>query len=50
MINPKLELLASDNCQVVFIDQQSQTAFGVQSIDRQTLKSNIVESLNGESS
>jgi len=42
MTNPKLELLTPDNCQVIFIDQQPQMAFGVQSIDRQTLKNNVV--------
>lgn len=38
----KPELLSSDNCQVIFIDHQPQMAFGVQSIDRQTLKNNTV--------
>ncbi len=42
MTNPKLELLTPHNCQVIFIDQQPQMAFGVQSIDRQTLKNNTV--------
>lgn len=42
MTNSKLELLTPDNCQVIFIDQQPQMAFGVQSIDRQTLKNNVV--------
>jgi nicotinamidase-related amidase len=42
MTNPKLELLTPSNCQVIFIDQQPQMAFGVQSIDRQTLKNNVV--------
>lgn len=42
MSNPKLELLTPDNCQLIFIDQQPQMAFGVQSIDRQTLKNNVV--------
>lgn len=42
MTNPKLEVLTPDNCQVIFIDQQPQMAFGVQSIDRQTLKNNVV--------
>ncbi|MUG33313.1 MULTISPECIES: hydrolase [Psychrobacter] len=37
-----LELLTPENCQVIFIDQQPQMAFGVQSIDRQTLKNNVV--------
>ncbi|RQU67432.1 isochorismatase family protein, partial [Burkholderia cenocepacia] len=30
------------NSQLIFIDQQPQMAFGVQSIDRQTLKNNVV--------
>ena len=38
----KPELLTPDNCQLIFIDQQPQMAFGVQSIDRQTLKNNVV--------
>ena len=42
MSNPKLELLTPSNSQVIFIDQQPQMAFGVQSIDRQTLKNNVV--------
>lgn len=37
-----LELLTPDNCQVIFIDHQPQMAFGVQSIDRQVLKNNVV--------
>lgn len=37
-----LEILTPANCQVIFIDQQPQMAFGVQSIDRQTLKNNVV--------
>jgi len=37
-----LELLTPDNSQLIFIDQQPQMAFGVQSIDRQTLKNNVV--------
>jgi nicotinamidase-related amidase len=36
------EVLTPQNCQVIFIDQQPQMAFGVQSIDRQTLKNNVV--------
>jgi len=35
------ELLTPENCQLIFIDQQPQMAFGVQS-DRQTLKNNVV--------
>src|SRR6476469_10103636 len=42
MSNPKLEVLTPQNCQMIFIDQQPQMAFGVQSIDRQTLKNNVV--------
>src|SRR5215813_10333733 len=42
MSNPKLEVLTPQNSQVIFIDQQPQMAFGVQSIDRQTLKNNAV--------
>ena len=36
------DLLTPDNCQVIFIDHQPQMAFGVHSIDRQTLKNNVV--------
>ncbi len=42
MSQSKLELLTPDNCQLIFIDHQPQMAFGVQSIDRQTLKNNVV--------
>src|SRR3977135_3426119 len=42
MANPKLEVLTPQNTQVIFIDHQPQMAFGVQSIDRQTLKNNVV--------
>jgi nicotinamidase-related amidase len=42
MTNPKLEVLTPQNCQLIFIDQQPQMAFGVQSIDRQVLKNNTV--------
>jgi nicotinamidase-related amidase len=42
MINPKLEVLTPTNCQIIFIDQQPQMAFGVQSMDRQALKNNVV--------
>jgi nicotinamidase-related amidase len=38
----KLEVLTPQNCQLIFIDHQPQMAFGVQSIDRQTLKNNVV--------
>jgi nicotinamidase-related amidase len=37
-----LELLTPHNSQLLFIDQQPQMAFGVQSIDRQALKNNVV--------
>jgi nicotinamidase-related amidase len=37
-----VELLTPKNCQLIFIDQQPQMAFGVQSIDRQVLKNNVV--------
>ena len=37
-----LDLLTPQNSQLIFIDQQPQMAFGVQSIDRQTLKNNVV--------
>ncbi|MCA8274635.1 hydrolase [Burkholderia sp. AU30280] len=42
MSNPKLEVLTPHNSQLIFIDQQPQMAFGVQSIDRQVLKNNVV--------
>lgn len=42
MGKPKLDVLTPDNCQLIFIDHQPQMAFGVQSIDRQTLKNNTV--------
>jgi nicotinamidase-related amidase len=42
MSNPKLEVLTPTNCQMIFIDQQPQMAFGVQSMDRQALKNNTV--------
>jgi nicotinamidase-related amidase len=41
-VNSKLDVLTPQNCQLIFIDQQPQMAFGVQSIDRQTLKNNVV--------
>jgi nicotinamidase-related amidase len=37
-----LEVLTPQNSQLLFIDQQPQMAFGVQSIDRQVLKNNVV--------
>lgn len=36
------ELLTPSNSQLIIIDQQPQMAFGVQSMDRQTLKNNVV--------
>jgi nicotinamidase-related amidase len=42
MADPRLEVLTPQNCQIIFIDHQPQMAFGVQSIDRQTLKNNTV--------
>ncbi|XBS71714.1 hydrolase [Acerihabitans sp. KWT182] len=42
MTHPKLDVLTPDNCQIIFIDQQPQMAFGVQSMDRQLLKNNVV--------
>src|SRR5258706_3628589 len=42
MTNPKLEVLTPQNSQIIFIDHQPQMAFGVQSIDRQALKNNVV--------
>ncbi|SOC20302.1 hydrolase [Thalassospira xiamenensis] len=38
----KTQVLTSENSQMIFIDQQPQMAFGVQSIDRQVLKNNVV--------
>jgi len=38
----KLDVLTPLNSQLIFIDHQPQMAFGVQSIDRQTLKNNVV--------
>jgi nicotinamidase-related amidase len=42
MPDPKLEVLTPHNSQLIFIDHQPQMAFGVQSIDRQVLKNNVV--------
>ncbi|OON62867.1 hydrolase [Massilia sp. KIM] len=42
MTNPKLEVLTPQNSQLIIIDHQPQMAFGVQSIDRQALKNNVV--------
>ena len=41
-VGTKLEVLTPKNCQMIFIDQQPQMALGVQSIDRQVLKNNVV--------
>jgi nicotinamidase-related amidase len=41
MSNKYLEVLTPQNSQLIFIDQQPQMAFGVQSIDRQVLKNNV---------
>ncbi|TQV78618.1 hydrolase [Denitrobaculum tricleocarpae] len=38
----KPELLTPTNCQLIIIDQQPQMAFGVESINRQVLKNNVV--------
>lgn len=38
----RLDVLTPANSQLIFIDHQPQMAFGVQSIDRQVLKSNTV--------
>jgi nicotinamidase-related amidase len=42
MNKAKLEVLTPENSQLIIIDHQPQMAFGVQSIDRQTLKNNVV--------
>ena len=42
MNDSKLEVLTPQNSQLIFIDHQPQMAFGVQSIDRQTLRNNTV--------
>ncbi|MCS4533427.1 hydrolase [Neisseria montereyensis] len=42
MSNKYLELLTPENSQLIIIDHQPQMAFGVQSIDRQVLKNNVV--------
>jgi nicotinamidase-related amidase len=42
MTQSKLEVLTPQNSQLIFIDQQPQMAFGVQSMDRQVLKNNTV--------
>lgn len=47
MSKAKLEVLTPQNSQLIFIDHQPQMAFGVQSIDRQTLKNNTVALAKG---
>src|ERR1700758_2608356 len=42
MADSRLEVLTPQNCQLIFIDQEPQMAFAVQSIDRQVLKNNVV--------
>ena len=42
MSNAKLEVLTPHNSQFIIIDHQPQMAFGVQSMDRQTMKNNVV--------
>ena len=42
MNKQKLEVLTPHNSQLILIDHQPQMAFGVQSIDRQILKNNVV--------
>jgi len=42
MSNPKLEVLTPQNSQLIVIDHQPQMAFGVQSMDRQAMKNNVV--------
>ena len=42
MNKANLEVLTPQNSQLIIIDHQPQMAFGVQSIDRQTLKNNVV--------
>ncbi|MGE8450974.1 MAG: hydrolase [Pseudomonadales bacterium] len=42
MSNPKLEVLTPQNSQFIIIDHQPQMAFGVQSMDRQAMKNNVV--------
>ncbi len=42
MNNPKLEVLTPQNSQLIIIDHQPQMAFGVQSMDRQAMKNNVV--------
>jgi nicotinamidase-related amidase len=46
-MNKLLQVLTPQNSQVIFIDQQPQMAFGVQSIDCQVLKNNVVALAKG---
>lgn len=41
-LQAKLEVLTPRNSQLIVIDHQPQMAFGVQSMDRQTMKNNVV--------
>lgn len=41
------ELLTPGNCQLIIIDHQPQMAFGVQSMDRQTMKNNVTALAKG---
>jgi nicotinamidase-related amidase len=41
-LSGELDLLTPSNSQLIIIDHQPQMAFGVQSIDRQALKNNVV--------
>ena len=42
MSNAKLEVLTPHNSQLIIIDHQPQMAFGVQSMDRQAMKNNVI--------
>lgn len=42
MSNAKLQVLTPRNSQLIIIDHQPQMAFGVQSMDRQAMKNNVV--------
>lgn len=42
MADPKLEVLTPKNSQLIVIDHQPQMAFGVASMDRQSMKNNVV--------
>lgn len=41
-MSPKTEVLTPQNSQLIIIDHQPQMAFGVQSMDRQSMKNNVV--------